>query len=89
MRVAVIRGGGKVFLHRSGGNPAQQVQGRTGLVVCSGRACSPKRLLTDDGAGGLVVDVEIARTVTQAFGDPVCCDAIAGEYRSGESGGAG
>jgi len=48
-------------------DPAQQVEDRAGLVVGAGGAGTAKRLLADDGAGGFVVDVEVACGVAQAL----------------------
>ena len=50
------------------GDPAQQVEHRTGLVVGAGGAGPPEGLLADHSAGGLVVDVEVAGGVVQRVG---------------------
>src|SRR5690606_33417851 len=53
------------LLDRARADPAHEVQLRTGLVVRARRARAAERLLTDDSARGLVVDVEVARGVAQ------------------------
>src|SRR5580704_3111757 len=60
VRVPVVGGGYEEFLDRAGGDPADQVEHRAGLVVGAAGPGAAEGLLADDGAGGLVVDVEVA-----------------------------
>src|SRR4029453_10550583 len=64
-RVAVFGRRHERLLDRARAHPADQVPHRAGLVVCSGRAGAPERLLTDDSACRLVVHVEVAGCVTE------------------------
>src|ERR671930_2229248 len=62
-RVAVIRWRDERLLDRPWAHPADEIPHRPGLVVrarCTGAA---ERLLADDRAGRLVVDVEVPRRV--------------------------
>ncbi len=70
-RIAVILGRVEVFLDASHGDPTQQVGVGTGFVVGAGAAGAAEGLLTHDGAGGLVVDVEVAGCLLQAPGHHV------------------
>ncbi len=55
-----------VLLDGAGADPSQQVQGRASLVVGSGGAGAAEGLLSDHGAGALVVEVDVAASVLQA-----------------------
>ena len=61
VRVAVISGGHEEFLDGARRHPPDQVEDRARLVVRAARARSAEWLLADHRAGGLVVDVEVAR----------------------------
>src|SRR3954452_5598895 len=61
VRVAVVGRGGERLLDRAGRGPAKQVLRRARLVVGARAPPAAERLLADDGAGRLVVDVEVAR----------------------------
>ena len=64
-RIPVVARRRERFLDRSGADPADQVELRAGLVVGAGPARAAERLLPDHGAGGLVVDVEVAGGIAQ------------------------
>src|SRR6476620_3402747 len=63
--VAVVRHPQVVFRRAPRAGETNQVPHRAGLVVGARRARTADRLLADDGAGGLVVDVEVAGRVPQ------------------------
>src|SRR5262245_32119108 len=56
------------LLDRTRRDPPTQVQGAARLVVRSRGAAPAERLLADDRAGGLVVDVEVSGGVAQPLG---------------------
>ena len=104
VRVKVVAGRHEGLLDRSRGGPAQQVLRGAGLVVGAGGTGAAERLLPDDRAGRLVVDVEVAggepqRMVSFGDGRPVLGDDGAGQavraalvdqaQRVGEGAGAG
>src|SRR5450755_1544874 len=64
-RVMVFGGGDERFLHRARVRPAHEVHLRSGLVVRARRARAAERLLSDDRARGLVVDIEISGGVAE------------------------
>ena len=64
-RVAVVRRRHERLLDRARADPADQVPQRARLVVRARGARAAERLLADDGAGRLVVDVEVARRVAE------------------------
>ena len=84
VRVVVVGGRDERLLDRPGRRPPQQVQRRTGLVVGARRAGTAERLLADDGAGGLVVDVEVARREAQPVLGLQHRVAIVGDHRAGQ-----
>ena len=65
-------------------DPAQQVEDRAGLVVGAGGAGAAEGLLADDGAGGLVIDVEIAGGVAQTVEALLDRVAVLRENRAGQ-----
>ena len=74
----------KVSLIVRGRDPADQVPDRAGLVVRARGAGAAERLLPDDGAGRLVVDVEVAGGVAEAVRRLLDGRAILGEDRAGQ-----
>src|SRR5690606_11750206 len=68
--------------------PAEQVQRAARLVVGARRAAPAEGLLADDGARGLVVDVEVAGGEAQRLGGPLDGVPIVGEDGPGEAVGA-
>src|SRR5215212_8547536 len=64
-RVAVVARRQERLLDRPRADPPDQVPHRAGLVVRPRRARPAERLLPDDGAGRLVVDVEVACGVAE------------------------
>src|SRR5687767_6780220 len=70
VRVAVVGRRDECLLDRPGRGPAQQVDRGAGLVVGAGRTTATEGLLPDDRAGGLVVDVEVARGEAQRLARP-------------------
>src|SRR5260370_38913124 len=84
VRVAVVAYRQVVSLDRPRASEADHVPDRAGFVVRPGGPGAAERLLTDDRAGRLVVDVEVAGRVAQRVGRlPDGC-FIRGEDRSGE-----
>ena len=77
------------FLDRPLRGPAKQVHLGAGLVVRSGGATAAEGLLADHGAGGLVVDVEVAGGVAQRLRAPDDRPAVVGEDGAGQGVGAG
>ena len=65
VRVAVVRRRDQRLLDGAGRGPAHQVLRGAGLVVGAGGAAAAEGLLADDGAGRLVVDVEVAGRVAE------------------------
>src|SRR5919197_4179252 len=76
-RVAVVGRRDERLLDRAGAHPADQVPHRARLVVRPRRARAAERLLPDNGAGRLVVDVEVSRRVAELFLGEVECVALA------------
>src|SRR5512133_1019955 len=83
-RIAVVLRRDERLLDRPRADPADQVPHRAGLVVRARRASPAERLLSDDGAGRLVVDVEVAGRVAQRFLRLVDRSALLREDRAGE-----
>src|SRR5215216_404361 len=88
-RVAVVARGKERLLHRPGADPADQVPHRPRLVVRPRRARAAERLLPDDGAGRLVVDVEVPGRVPEPVGGLVDRGAVLAEDGAGEAVGRG
>src|SRR3954453_11184446 len=84
-RIAVVARRDERLLDRARADPADQVPHRASLVVRAGCARAAERLLADDGAGRLVVDVEVARRVAQSRLRRVDRGAILGEDGAGEA----
>ena len=61
--VSVVFRRNKVLLDGPGRYPAQQVDHGSGLVVGARTAGSSEGLLSHHGSGGLVVNVEVPRTI--------------------------
>src|SRR3954447_20822021 len=78
-RVAVVARGEEGLLHGPWADPADEVPHRPGLVVRPGRPRAAERLLADDGARGLVVDVEVAGGVPEPVGRLVDGGAVLAE----------
>src|SRR5690606_25248869 len=66
VRVAVVGRRRERLLDRPGADPAEQVVVEAGLVVRAARTGAAERLLRDDGAGRLVVDVEVAGRLSES-----------------------
>src|SRR5580698_5087791 len=84
VRVAVVGRRDELFLDGPGVDPADQVEDRARLVVGAAGPGPAERLLADDRAGRLVVDVEVARREPQGVGGlrdrgPVLRDDRTGE----------
>src|SRR5690606_25476252 len=77
------------LLDGPGADPAGQIEDRTGLVVGAGGAGAAERLLADHRAGGLVVDVEVARREAQPLRRVGDGPAVPGDDRAGQRVGAG
>ena len=77
------------LLDRARRRPAHEVVRPAGLVVRARGAAAAERLLGDDGAGGLVVDVEVARRVAQLVVRERDRRAVAREDRAGQRVGRG
>src|SRR5262245_21959531 len=72
------------LLDHTRARPADQVQERAGLVVRARRPRAAERLLADDRARRLVVDVEVAGRVDQGLRGGADRSAVAREHRSCE-----
>src|SRR5262249_36283769 len=84
-RVAPVARRHERLLDRARADPAQQIEDRARLVVGARRARAAKRLLADDGAGRLVVDVEVAGGEAQRFERLAHGDAVVRENGSRQS----
>src|SRR6476469_6436160 len=82
--VLPVLGRDEGLLDRAGGGPAEEVDGGAGLVVGTRRTSAAEGLLADDGAGGLVVDVEVAGGEAQGVLGPGDGLAVLGDDRTGE-----
>ena len=80
--VAVVGRRYERLLDRPRRDPADQVPHRAGLVVRSRRARAAERLLADDRARRLVVDVEVASRVLELLVRELDRRAVAGEDRA-------
>src|SRR5471032_2646534 len=83
-RVAVVRRRDERLLDRARRRPADQVPHRARLVVRTRGASAAERLLADDGASRLVVDVEVPGRMTEVVtrllnGSPILRPDGAGE----------
>jgi hypothetical protein len=67
-RIAIIRRRVEVLLDRPRADPADQIELRPRLVVGARRTRAAERLLADDRAGRLVVDVEVPCGVAERGG---------------------
>src|SRR4029077_4834964 len=83
-RVAVVGRRHERLLDRARADPADQVPHRAGLVVRSRRAGAAERLLPDDRAGRLVVNVEVAGRIPELLPGEFERVALLCEYRSGQ-----
>src|SRR5215204_2403363 len=88
-RVAVVARGEEGLLHRPGADPADQIPHRPRLVVRPRRARAAERLLPDDCARRLVVDVEVAGGVAEPVGGLVDRGAVLAEDGAGQAVGRG
>src|SRR5690349_5053544 len=84
VRVAVVGRRHEGLLDRPRRGPAQQVDRRAGLVVGAGGPTAAEGLLPDDRAGGLVVDVEVARGEAQRLAGPRDGGAVLRDDRAGQ-----
>src|SRR5690349_6192355 len=82
--IAVVGRRHERLFDRPGADPADQVPHRARLVVRAGRARAAERLLPDDRAGRLVVDVEVAGRVLELVAGELDRRAVAGEDRARE-----
>src|SRR5262245_375814 len=78
-RVTVIGWRDEDLFDRAGADPTHQDHHRSGFIVRTARSRTSERLLPDDGAGRLVVNIEIARSKPKnaiGFGDgcPTCSE---------------
>src|SRR3982750_3722065 len=83
-RVAIVARRREGFLQGSRADPAYEVQLGPRLVVRAGSARAAERLLTDDRAGGLVVDIEIPGGVPERAERLPDTRAIAAEHGAGQ-----
>src|SRR6266566_8891295 len=84
-RIAVVGGRQERLLDRSRAYPTDEVPQRACLVVRAGSACAAERLLADDRAGRLVIDVEVAGRIAKLFVGEIDCVTLACEDRSSQS----
>jgi len=87
--IAVVGGRNEGFLDGAGAEPAIEVQDGTRLIVGAARAGSAEGLLADNGAGRLVVDVEVACAVSKLVRGQFHRVPILGDHRAGEGVGGG
>src|SRR5438874_11251212 len=80
--VAVVGRRYERLLDRARAHPADQVPHRAGLVVRTGGARAAEGLLAYDGAGRLVVDVEVASRIAQLLAGQLECVDLAREHRA-------
>src|SRR4051812_4665940 len=64
-RIPVIGRRNERLFERARCGPAQEVERRAGFVVGARSASAAERLLADDGAGGLVVDIKVPGRVAE------------------------
>src|SRR6266700_621161 len=84
VRIAIVGRRGEQLLDRAGIDPSGQVEQRTGLVVGAAGPGPAERLLTDDRAGGLVVDVEVTRREPQRIRRGRDRGAVGGDDGAGQ-----
>src|SRR5262245_20170762 len=82
--VAPMRGGNELLFQRARRHPAHQVPRAARFVIGRRRAAAAERLSSDDRAGRLVVDVEVARRAHEALRQIGDDFAILREDRAGE-----
>jgi len=82
--VAEVPCGQEGLLNGARGNPSFEIEPASGLVVRTGGPCAAEGLLADDGAGGLVVDVEVSGCVAQDVHRLYNGAAVEGENRAGQ-----
>src|SRR4051794_2571649 len=83
-RIAVVARRDEGLLDRPGGDPADQIPHRAGLVVRARRARAAEGLLADHRPGWLVVDVEVSGRVLELVLGQLDRRAVAREDGSGE-----
>src|SRR5207249_4576902 len=88
-RVAVVARRHERLLDRAWADPADQVPHRAGLVVRARGARAAERLLADDRAGRLVVDVEVAGRVLELLVRILDRRSVAREDGAGQAVGRG
>jgi hypothetical protein len=84
VRITPVGGRDEVFLDCSSAGPGEQVLRRARLVVGAAGPPTAERLLPNDGAGGLVVDVEIAGGEAKQFGGLGDGLPVLGDDRAGK-----
>src|SRR5690606_31550964 len=84
-RIPVVGRRDEVLLDRARRDPAQQVERRARLVVGAAGAAAAEGLLADDGARGLVVDVEVAGGVTERGERLADRAAVTGKHGAGQA----
>src|SRR5262245_30071236 len=84
-RVPVMDRRHERLLDRARADPADQVPQRSRLVVGARCACTSERLLADNGAGRLVVHVEVAGRIPELLLGELDRVALASEDSSGQS----
>src|SRR5262249_9608938 len=82
--ILVIPGRRERFLDGSRTHPTQQIDLGTSFVVCPRRPSTSERLLSDDSAGRLVVDVEVASGVSQQLAGLHDGRPLGGKDRTGQ-----
>src|SRR5207247_10833718 len=75
--IAVVGGRHERLLDRARAYPTDEVPQRACLVVRAGSACAAERLLADDRAGRLVIDVEVASRIAKLFVGEIDCVTVA------------
>src|SRR5881628_2010245 len=83
-RIVVLRRWREGLLDRPRAHPAHEIELRAGLVVRAARPRAAERLLSNDGAGRLVVDVEVSGGVAERDVRLLDRAAVRREHRTGE-----
>ncbi len=83
--VAVVSGGHEGLLDDTRDDPADEVELTTGLVVGTAGTSTAEGLHTHNGAGRLVVDVEVAGSIAELVGELLDLEAVAAPNGAGQA----
>ena len=82
--VGPIVGRSKRFLDGTWADPAQKVERASSLVVGPATTCASEGLLSNNGAGRLVVDVEVSSAVPKGSNGRLDVSAVGGKDGTGQ-----